>query len=181
MLQYLNSISGSKIISGQHNREPNSDPVKWTRVVKEITGLYPGLWGGDFLFNADDVRNRQTMIDEAKRQGNAGSVVTLMWHVCPPTQGETCDWANGIQSKLTDVQWRSLVTDGSTMNRRYKQRLDTIVPFLQQLKDAGVVVIWRPLHEMNGSNFTKFVLFTNKLFKKTRLLQIYFVVLKVNE
>jgi len=79
ILEYLNSISGTNTISGQHNREPNSDPSKWSRVVEDITGLNAGLWGGDFLFLPDDVQNRQTMIDEAIRQWNAGSFVALTW------------------------------------------------------------------------------------------------------
>lgn len=150
VIRYFSTISGSNIISGQHNREPNSDPTKWTRVARDITGLFPGLWGGDFLFLPDDVRYRQTMVDEAIRQWNAGSVVALTWHVCPPTVGETCNWdANGVLAQLNNDQWNSLVQNGGDLNTKWKQRLDTIVPYLQQLQDAGVVVIWRPIHEMN--------------------------------
>ncbi len=79
LLTYIKDISGTRTISGQHNREPNSDPSKWSRVVKDITGLNAGLWGGDFLFLPDDVQNRQSMIDEAIQQWNAGSVVALTW------------------------------------------------------------------------------------------------------
>ena len=32
---YLNSISGQYTLSGQHNREPNSDPTRYTRVALE--------------------------------------------------------------------------------------------------------------------------------------------------
>ncbi|CAL8097309.1 unnamed protein product [Orchesella dallaii] len=150
VIQYLSSISGSKIISGQHNREPNSDPAKWTRIARDITGLFPGLWGGDFLFLPDDVQNRQSMVDEAIRQWNAGSVVALTWHVCPPTVGETCNWdSGGVLAALSNDQWNSLIQNGGDLNQKWKQRLDTIVPYLQQLQDAGVVVIWRPIHEMN--------------------------------
>lgn len=150
VLRYFSAISGTKIISGQHNREPNSDPTKWTRVARDITGLFPGLWGGDFLFLPDDVRNRQAMVDEAIRQWNAGSLVALTWHVCPPTVGETCNWdSQGVLASLNTDQWSSLLQDGGELNRKWKERLDTIVPYLEQLRDAGVIVIWRPIHEMN--------------------------------
>ena len=33
------------------------------------------------------------------------------------------------------------------------QELDLIAAGLQELKDAGVVVLWRPFHEMNGDSF----------------------------
>jgi mannan endo-1,4-beta-mannosidase len=46
--------------------------------------------------------NRQTMVNEAIRQWNSGSVVALTWHVCPPTIGETCNWDNqGILTQLS--------------------------------------------------------------------------------
>jgi mannan endo-1,4-beta-mannosidase len=150
LISYLNTISGQYTISGQHNREPNTDPTKYTRVAQSITGQTPGLWGGDFLFLPEDVNARQTMVSEAIRQWQAGSVVALTWHFCPPTVGSTCNWdANGVLSHLSDGQWSQLVTDGSALNTAFRRRLDEVVPYLRQLRDAGVPVLWRPVHEMN--------------------------------
>jgi len=151
VLNYLYSISGTKTLSGQHNREPNSDPAKWTNWIYSVTGWYPGLWGGDFLYLYDDVQpcNRWKMITEAKNQWDNGALVTLMWHVCPPTIPEPCGWEDGIMSDLTDIQWTELVSDGTALNNQWKARIDTIVPYLQYLKCNGVEVLWRPLHEMN--------------------------------
>jgi mannan endo-1,4-beta-mannosidase len=50
VLSYLRSIEGNHTISGQHNAEPNSEPAQYTNEVDAITGVYPGLWGGDFLY-----------------------------------------------------------------------------------------------------------------------------------
>ena len=153
VLDYLYTISGTKTISGQHNREPNSDPAKWTNWIYSVTEEYPGLWGGDFLYLQEDVNNRWTMINEAKEQWNKGSLVTLMWHVCPPTIPQTfCDWETEIMSDLTDDQWAELVTYSTittTLNYKWRERIDEIVPYLQYLKCNGVEVLWRPLHEMN--------------------------------
>lgn len=150
VMALLNDISGRNTISGQHNREPNADPSKWTRTVRDITGNTPGLWGGDFLFAADDVNHRGTMVDEAIRQWQAGSLVALTWHVCPPTVGSTCGWdTGGILGSLDDGQWSELLRDGSSLNQAWKNRLNEVVPHLRRLRDAGVEVLWRPLHEMN--------------------------------
>lgn len=150
LLAYLNRISGQSIVSGQHNREPNADPTRYTRMAQQITGQTPGLWGGDFLFLPDDVNNRQTMINEAIRQSRAGSIVSLTWHMCPPTVGRTCDWNSaGILGSLNDSQWNQLVTNGTPLNNAWKARLDEVVPYLRQLQDAGVEALWRPIHEMN--------------------------------
>ena len=152
VLNYLYSISGTRTIAGQHNREPNSNPVSWTNWIYSVTWRYPKLWGADYLYLQDDINNRWTMITEAKNQWNHGAFVTLMWHVCPPTIPEPCDWEDGIMSDLSDAQWDELVTYSTTttsLNYKWRERIDEIVPYLQDLKNNGVEVLWRPLHEMN--------------------------------
>jgi mannan endo-1,4-beta-mannosidase len=151
VIAYLDSIEGNHIISGQHNAEPNSEPAQYTDEVYNITGEYPGLWGGDFLYEADSIAARQTMIDEAETQWADGSLVTLMWHECPPTIAEPCNW-DQVESEdgaLTTAQWQQLVTGGTALNTAWKNELDLIVPYLQQLKSAGIPVLWRPLHEID--------------------------------
>ncbi|MET0405480.1 MAG: glycosyl hydrolase [Cystobacter sp.] len=153
VLNYIQSLSGSKTLSGQHNREPNWEPAKWTNAVHGTTGRWPGLWSGDFLYQQENINNRQAVINEAKAQFNAGAVVQLMWHSCPPTQGEACNWEGGVLSKLSDSQWKELLTDNSNLNRVWKSRVDRLVPFLQDLKNNGVAVLFRPYHEMNQGAF----------------------------
>ncbi|MBC7724109.1 MAG: glycosyl hydrolase [Burkholderiaceae bacterium] len=147
-MNYLHSITGSKVVSGQHNKEPAALPGQYTQRVHDITGVYPGLWGGDFLFGANDVGNRQSVINQARTEWQNGSLVVLSWHVCPPTGGSSCTWEQ-INGDLDDWQWSQLTTDGTFLNNAWKSRLDEIAPFLQQLENAGVPAIFRPLHEMN--------------------------------
>ncbi|WP_369213806.1 glycoside hydrolase family 26 protein [Streptomyces flavofungini] len=151
VLNYLRAIQGSNIVSGQHNKEPASNPGQYTQQVKDVTGQYPGLWGGDLMFNAADVANRQRVIDQARTEWRNGSLVALTWHVCPPTTGSSCAFEGGVKSKISDTQFSQVVTDGTALNTAWKRRLDEAVPYLQQLKSAGVPVLFRPLHEMNES------------------------------
>ena len=153
-LDFLYSVSGKNTIAGQHNKEPNADPDKWTAEIRRITGKYPGLWSGDFLFQEENINNRQIMIDEAIRQWENGAIVNLMWHACNPAFDEPCGWDSvGVMSHLTDDQWRELITDGSPLNNNWKNRMDHIAVYLQQLEDKGVEVLFRPLHEMNQGAF----------------------------
>lgn len=151
VLAYLQSVTGNHVVSGQHNKEPASAPAQYTQKVKDITGQYPGLWGGDLMFNAADVANRQNVVDQARTEWANGSLVALTWHVCPPTQGSGCAFEGGVKSGITDAQFAQIVTEGTALNTAWKQRLDEAVPYLQQLEDAGVPVLFRPLHEMNES------------------------------
>jgi hypothetical protein len=152
-LNYLYGISGSKTASGMHNREPNSAPATWTNQINATTGKYPALWSGDFLFASSDVANRQTMINQAKAQWASGALVNIMFHACPPTQAEPCAWEGGVKSSLTNAQWTELITNGTTLNNNWKARLDVIAGYLQDLKNNGVEVYFRPFHEMNQPIF----------------------------
>jgi mannan endo-1,4-beta-mannosidase len=154
-LNYLYSITGSKTLSGQHNdQKDGTNETTWTNRVFQITGKYPALWGGDFLFHGNSSM-RWAVAYEAERQWNAGAVVNLMWHTCPPTLGPTCNWDPGvINSPLNSSQWSSLITNGGSLNNTWKQKIDSdVVPYLQYLEDKGVEVLWRPLHEQNQTVF----------------------------
>lgn len=153
VLSYLKSIEGQYTVAGQHNAEPNSEPAQYTDQVDAITGEYPGLWGGDFLYEADSIAARQTMINEAETQWSDGSLVTLMWHECPPTMSEPCNWnqVESVDGALSTAQWQQLTTPGTSLYQAWINELGIIVPYLQQLKSAGIPVLWRPLHEINDS------------------------------
>ncbi|MCP2370321.1 mannan endo-1,4-beta-mannosidase [Agromyces terreus] len=149
VLNYLASIAGTSIVSGQHNKEPATAPAQYTQQVKDITGQYPGLWGGDMMFRSDDIGNRQRVIDQAKTEWANGSLVALTWHACSPTVSNTCEFSGGVNTTISNAQFTDIVTGGTALNTTWRQRMAAVVPYLRQLKDAGVPVLWRPFHEMN--------------------------------
>lgn len=160
-LNFLYSITGQYIVSGQHNDQKNlpqeygggpTDHVYWTEQVRSITGKYPALYGADFLFHGSSTL-RWNITYEAERQWNRGAIISLMWHACPPSQGASCNWDGGLLSSLTTSQWNDLLTNGGNLNRTWKARIDEISVYLQYLEDKGVEVMWRPLHEQNQTAF----------------------------
>jgi len=153
-LKFLSAISGSKTIAGIHNREPNAIPDQWTNEVFKLTGKYPSLWSGDFLFQEENIANQQTMIDEALKQWQKGAIVNIMWHACNPALNEPCSWnKEGVLSHLSDEQWKEITTDGTVLNKEWKSRVDEVSIYLKYLQDRGVEVLWRPMHEMNQGVF----------------------------
>jgi len=154
VLKYLYRISGKYTIAGTHNKEPNATPARWSNKVDSVTGHFPGLWSGDFLFQQDNIDNRQLMVDEALKQWKNGAVVNIMWHACNPAMEEPCGWdKKGVLSKLTDEQWAEITTDGTPLNLKWKQRVDEVCVYLAFLKKNKVEVLWRPMHEMNQGVF----------------------------
>lgn len=153
-LSYLYKISGAQTIAGIHNREPNDTPAKWTDEMFAVTGKYPALWSGDFLFQQENIISRQKMVDEALKQWKKGAVINIMWHACNPALEEPCGWNDkGVLSHLSDEQWKELLTDNSPINKKWKAMMDEVAVYLKYLQDNGVEVLWRPLHEMNQDVF----------------------------
>jgi mannan endo-1,4-beta-mannosidase len=113
-LAFLYRISGKKTVAGIHNREPNDSPAKWTDHMFTVTGKYPGLWSGDFLFQKENIDNRSKMINETLTQWKKGAIINIMWHACNPALEEPCGWNDkGVLSHMSDQQWEELLADGT--------------------------------------------------------------------
>jgi mannan endo-1,4-beta-mannosidase len=154
LLEFLYEISGQHTLSGQHNTPAQLS--EYSDQAAQITGHYPALWGQDFGFHADDMDGiiyRQAVMDEAKRQRAAGSVITLMWHAVRPIEEEPVTFKEGICGEITDDEWQALLTPGTEIHSRWTRQVDVIAGFLTQLRDASIPVLWRPYHEMNGDWF----------------------------
>ncbi|MGD0096511.1 MAG: glycosyl hydrolase [Terracidiphilus sp.] len=155
LLAYLQSISGKATIAGQHNY--SNAGARWTDMAYDLTAKYPGLFGADFGFSGGDDKDsalaRPAMIEEVKRQYKNGAVVTLTWHEVRPTDDEPVTFHDSVQGRLTDAQWKELLTPGSPLNIRWCAQVDVVAGYLAQLRDAHVPVLFRPYHEINGTWF----------------------------
>jgi len=147
VLNFLYGIKGKYILSGQQNY--NSDLNTFSDSARAITGKNPAVWGSDFMLWGDKDLGQQ-LVDEAIRKSHDGYLITLMWHEGRPTDDPPYDWKNSIQGKLTVEEWTELTTPGTKLNSKWLAQIDVIAGYLKQLKNAGVTVLWRPYHEMNG-------------------------------
>ncbi len=156
LLNYLYEIGGKQTLSGNHNY--NHRPDQYTRVVQQITGKTPVIWGSDFAFRSsqdNNTRNRPAMIDEAIRQWESGSIVTLMWHAIRPIDddNEVAPWSTSIQGEISSGEWKEFLTPGTPLNEKWIAQIDEIAGYLKILRDKNIPVLWRPYHEMNGAWF----------------------------
>ncbi|MGZ3754912.1 MAG: glycosyl hydrolase [Mucilaginibacter sp.] len=144
LLSYLYRINGKYILSGQHG---GGD--RFLDSVKAITGKYPALWGSDFIWSGKNDFG-QKVVDEAIKRSREGYLVTLMWHQGRPIDNPPYGWKESIQAKLTDEEWNQLITPNTELNKKWLAQIDVVASYLKQLQQAGVPVLWRPYHEMNG-------------------------------
>jgi mannan endo-1,4-beta-mannosidase len=144
LLSYLYRINGKYILSGQHG-----GGERFLDSVKAITGKYPALWGSDFIWSGKNDFG-QKVVDEAIKRSREGYLVTLMWHQGRPIDNPPYGWKESIQAKLTDEEWTQLITPNTELNKKWLAQIDVVATYLKQLQQAGVPVLWRPYHEMNG-------------------------------
>ena len=141
LLKYLYHLQGKNILSGQHNY--GHEFMRSSDSIKSYTGKYPAIWGCDFA-GVD----RQKLVEEAIRQNNSGSIVTLMYHMKRPFDADTV--RASTWKKLTDAEWNELLTPGTRIHQLWQDNMDTVAIYLKKLQKANVPVLWRPYHEMNG-------------------------------
>ncbi len=147
LLNYLYSINGKYILSGQHSYNQDSD--KYYNMVHDITGKYPAVWGTDFIWNGMEDPG-QRIVEDAIQKHKEGAIITLMWHAGRPTDEPPFGWLESIQGEFTDMEWRELTTPDTPLYTTFIARMDKVAGYLKQLQKANIPVLWRPLHEMNG-------------------------------
>jgi mannan endo-1,4-beta-mannosidase len=150
------SRSTNRVISGQfgaYGEGQNPQTAKETlQEIVDQTGKSVGLTGMDYhtwdLYHKNDYSEPNQFLIEQWQQG---SLVTVSWHAPNPwTRGESTDWDAG---KGQPRNVRELVASNTKAGKEWLRLLDNVADGLDELQQAGVVVIWRPFHEMNGGWF----------------------------
>ncbi len=150
VLDYFHSLSGKtekRILSGQFTDFGNNSNLKIMERIHELTGRWPGLLGTDY---ADFPRGSLTYKAPnaaAIAYWKQGGLVTVMAHLPNPANPK----GGGLRDQGVDI--RDLLKEGTDTHARWMQQLDLLAEGLAELKAAGVVVLWRPFHEMNGGWF----------------------------
>jgi mannan endo-1,4-beta-mannosidase len=94
---------------------------------------------------------RQALVERIKEQHAKGHIITLMWHTLVPGNGDCGPYEQlWMSGGLLKTQWEELITPGTVLHTKWLAEVDTIAVYLKQLCDAGIPVLWRPYHEMNG-------------------------------
>ncbi len=130
-------------------------------VFTEAAGELPGMLGIDFGCYGMYIQNYNSQkwsqaICEIVDYVSKGGIIEISSHMDNPA-----DPSAQVRGKLGEATtqdelnalFEELITEGTEMNKEFKEHLDIDGRFLRDLRDNGVPVVWRPLHEMNGSWF----------------------------
>lgn len=158
---WLHGIWGRQIIAGQQDLTWN-DRVDMAQRVFIDTGKYPALMGYDFMNTGmggpDTSGLRQ--VDEAIAFARRGGLVSFCWHWRDPALlgTERVKRANfyvrepdaGKNTGFTIPMANGRLDTASAAYRQLNAGIDLVAAELGRLRDAGVTVLWRPLHEAAG-------------------------------
>ena len=153
ILDYIDKLyKGEKrtIISGQnnchHNGKSNEEQYRFTEGLFNLTGQYPGMLATDYGYSP--VSDRLADVNKyIVDYWNKGGLVSVSFHPGNPATGGTA-WDTNFDG------FREIITKGAALNVKWTTEiLDKIADGLAMLRDNGVVVLWRPYHEMNGNWF----------------------------
>jgi len=155
ILAYLRGLqgkTGKHVISGQNiggdgisQFAPNM--AHYVDELHTQTGKWIALAGFGLGYpDLQSAADMQTTRKYAADWWKTGGLVT-MW----ASPGNPQTGGNAQDANFTGA--RQLLTTGDPLNDKWKAILDRIATALAGLQEDGVVVLWRPLHEMNGNWF----------------------------
>ncbi len=159
LMDWMCDIYGEKMISGQYLDEYQYGSE--IRAVASVTGgLEPALVGLDMMNYSPasvSLGSWPTSVDQAIDYWNRGYILTMCWHWIAPekyidTTGNA--WWGGYRTENTSFSLAAAMNGEDPEGYEFLIRdMDAIAEQLKRLRDAGVPVIWRPLHEASGGWF----------------------------
>ncbi len=160
LMKFLTDVYGDYIISGQYSGATKVSS-EFTNIY-EITGRYPAMAGFDLMeYTPSRVEfgSGSSDVDNAIRWWEQdGGIVTFCWHWNAPTKylinTPSNPWWRGFYADATNIDLAKIMNgeDEEGYNLLISD-IDAIAVQLKVLEDAGVPVLWRPLHEASGGWF----------------------------
>lgn len=164
LYQYLCESYGKQVLLGQHDTIGTSAE---TDMIYKTTGKYPAIRFGDLMLATEkDSITTDTEMNIAMDWASNDGIVGYMWHWAAPDDkreyyADQTDFdikkavtkENIAQLSLEDI--KKLQKDGKVSKEcvAVVQDIDTVSEKLSTLRDEGIAVLWRPLHEASNGDF----------------------------
>lgn len=149
---------GHRMISGQTDAYfPELEDVAGKTPLLRVgdfssyTEGYPYLWsGGGHIIGKDPDGSTEKLINWYNNSGGK-ALISFQWHWHSPTGGEAGQ--NNFYTTNTSFDIRQAVIPGTSEYNDIIRDIDDIAAELALFQEAGVPVLWRPLHEAGGGWF----------------------------
>jgi len=122
--------------------------------VFALTGKRPAVEGLELMNAIAYPPYAGYLIDRALTQTQAGGLVSMSWHERNPV--EVCqrgEYYECAKKPMDATTLHAVLSPGTPENKLWLKDVRAMARVLHRLKAAGVVVLFRPYHEMNGNWF----------------------------
>lgn len=126
----------------------------YTDYIAEQAGSYPSIVGYDYLFLDWPAKTWSGCPDygditPVKKAWEAGNIIQIGWHwTVPSKEGETD--LNNYSYKTKQFGVENALTEGTWQNAVMNAQIEKLAGYMSLLQDAGIPVLFRPLHEAAG-------------------------------
>lgn len=155
--RFLAENYGKKVISGQVCDEGTfGDEYVY---IKDVTGEYPAILGLDFMnYSGNAVEHGASAISTDIAKGywnNYGGIVTFCWHWFAPEQYHSSgEWYKTFYKENTNIDLDKIMNGQDMVGYNLLMAdIDRIAEQIKILDEAGVPIMFRPLHEASGGWF----------------------------
>ena len=163
LFAFLLDQYGQKVLSGQQE-------LREVDYIRAAIGKEPAIAGGDLIeyspsrWERGARPNKQSgyasvedLIAWAQEEGPGEGIITLMWHWNAPTDlidSASQPWWRGFYTEATTFNFADALAEPTSENYQLLLRdIDAIADQLRKFDEADIPVLWRPLHEAEGTWF----------------------------
>ena len=155
LMSYLCDVYGKQTISGQYC---DTGMNGWENLmIYQQTGEYPAILGLDMGYYSQTGVDHEVAIsttEQAIAYWEKGGIVTLCWHWLTPEKYVTGTWYSSFRPEHTNINVTKILSGQDEEGYQLLMKdIDNIAQQLLLMQEAGVPVLWRPLHEASGGWF----------------------------
>lgn len=156
LFSYLCDEYGKHILSGQYC---DTGFMGWEnlKIAENNGGKYPAILGLDMGYYSQtgidhDVTVKTT--EQAITCWEKGGIVTLCWHWLAPEKYIKGTWYKAFRPEEVKMNLTKMVNGQDEAGMALLRKdIDNIAAELLKMQEAGVPILWRPLHEASGGWF----------------------------
>ena len=159
VLEYLNSIEGKAVITGQHTQSMGMEEVE---CIQRETGQLPALCGFELLAyspninwaDADEaclteIKEAAGTLQKAYEWAEKKGLITLTWHWFSPMGGRD----KSFYTEHTDFDADKALCEETLEHAAMCHDLDIMAEMLRGFQEKHIPILWRPFHECDGDWF----------------------------
>lgn len=159
IMKFFESIYGKHILSSQHMNIRSTFEYE---NIHNITGEYPAIVGVDLSsvgagaepFTGDPENEMAKNVGSVKMAAEwakeHGVLLTVCWHWSTPSHYKR---SHSFYKRFTDFNLSKAIKEKGEDYRLLLSDMDKAAEHLKYLRDMDIPVLFRPLHEANGTHF----------------------------